>query len=178
MKALSILLLLLTLSANADEQFIEDSGLQIKSGYGNTSEQYFSYDREELGRSYKFKKNRCYQGKINKFKATFKRLESKGFTFTNTETYINNLNGTGQIATFLVTFVKDTYEGNWIEDETSAPLKEGPRARPADYLIYRYVHFECELKPQTQVLGGGRKSGKNIQNDSLPAVKKTKSKSK
>ncbi|MFT6071340.1 MAG: hypothetical protein ACJAT2_000522 [Bacteriovoracaceae bacterium] len=179
MKAFFILLLLFSLNATADEQFIEDSGLQIKSGYGNTSKQYFSYDLEELGRSYKFKKNRCYQGKINKFKSSFKRLEKKGFTFTNTETYINDLpNGTGQIATFLVTFVKDTYEGNWIEDESSAPLKEGPRARPADYLVYRYVHFECELKDQTQIHSRGRKDGKNIQKNSGESPKESKSKMK
>lgn len=175
MKAILFLFLCTSLMAQSDEQFIEDSGLQIKSGYGNTSKHYFSYDQDDLGRTYRFKKNRCYKGKVNKFKATFKRLEKKGFTYTTTETFINNLaNGNGQIATFLVTYVKDTYEGNWIEDET----KEATSGRPADYLIYRYVHFECQLKAQTQVHDKSRLRGKKIIKGSAETLKSGKSKSK
>jgi hypothetical protein len=151
-----------------DQQFIAEAGLQIKTGYGNTSMHYFSYDRDDLGQSYKFKKNKCYLGKINKFKKTIKRLEKEGFTFTSTETYINQLpNGNGQVATFLVTYVKDTYQGDWAFDEGVQDSDGGPRARPADYLIYRFVHFECDLKQQTQINSSARKEGKDLQRPSF-----------
>lgn len=176
MKALFFLFLIISLNAfaaDADEQFIEDAGLQIKTGYGNTSKQFNSYDLEDLGRDYKFKKNQCYRGKINKFKSTFSKLEKEGFTYTNTETYINDLsNGNGQIATFLVTYVKDTYEGNWNIDEGVQESVDGPRTRPADYLVYRYVHFECELKGQTQIHGSNRSVGKDLKKKSIKNLEK------
>jgi hypothetical protein len=179
MKTLIFLFLCTSLMAHADEQFIEDSGLQIKTGYGNTSKHYFSYDQEDLGRSYRFKKRRCYAGKVNRFKATFNRLSKKGFTYTSTETYINDLaNGNGQIATFLVTYVKDTYEGNWIEDETNEATSGETVGRPADYLVYRYVHFECELKEQTQIHSKGRVGGKKLKKETIVIPKAGKSKSK
>lgn len=163
MKVFLFLILSFTLAAQADEQFIEDSNLRLKSGYGNTSRQYFSYDRDDLGRLYRFKSNTCYKGKINKFKKTFEKLEKEGFTYTTTETFINNIShGDEQLATFLVTYVKDTYDGDWAEDEITSPEKTS-KGRPADYLIYRYVHFECELRPQVQIIDRSRMEGKRIE---------------
>ncbi|MBK25372.1 MAG: hypothetical protein CME70_15360 [Halobacteriovorax sp.] len=159
--------------ANADEQFIVDPGVQIKSGYGN-SEMFISYDRANPDVDFNYVSKGCYSGKINRYKNKMAELESEDFIFTNTEIYKNIVPGTEkEVATFLVTYVKDTYEGNWELDDTGASEEEdlsGPRARPADYLVYRFIHFECELKPETRVHDQSRKEGKDTKTYDIPST--------
>ncbi len=171
MKYLFLIFTLINM-AQADDQFIVDSGVQVKSGYGN-SEMYISYDRENPDVDFNYVSNSCYAGKINKYKNKMAELESENYIFTNTEIYKNIVPGTEkEVATFLVTYVKDTYEGNWEIDNTSSTEEEdlsGPRARPADYLVYKFIHFECELKPETRVHDLGRKEGKDTQTYDIPS---------
>lgn len=160
-----------------DEQFITDSSVKIKSGYGNTSEIYFSYDKSNPGTDFRYKKSNCYSGKINKYKSQMKALEKQQYIYTNTEIYVNSLpESQDKIATFLVTYVHDTYEEALLDANENGE-SESKLGRPADYLTYRYFHFECELKSNRHVNNAPRESGKKtkaINNKKVDS--KTKSK--
>jgi len=160
--------------AREDEQFITDPAVQLKEGYGLTSLQYISYERANPGIDLKYKKRNCYTSKIKQYSTKMKQLEKDSFVYTNTEIFINNLlTKEGEIATFLVTYVKDTYEEAMFEDETSS------LGRPADYLIYRYFHFECELKGNKHIKDSARFRGKDIPTeDSHLQERNSKGKSK
>lgn len=168
---------------NDEEMFIVDKDVQIKSGYGLTSERYVSFEKKDLGRSWKFKKRGCFDSKMNKFNSQMSALEKSNYEYVSTETYINTVPSTQkQVASFLVTFVKDTYEGNWLDSPTVSEEEEKgdftPRVRPADFLVYKIFHFECELEGQTQINDDARKEGKDISNESSSKSLKNKSKTK
>lgn len=67
-----------------------------------------------------------------------------------------------------MTFVKDTYNGSWLDDEEAQLPESFPRVRPADYLVYKFVHFECALKPETRIHDGSRKEGKALPSGQAP----------
>lgn len=75
----------------AGDQFIVAKSVQIKTGYGNTSEQYRSYDFETLDQQWDFEKRNCFQRKMSQYQSTFKGLRQDDYEYTVTETYINTL---------------------------------------------------------------------------------------
>lgn len=175
---ISLFLIALTFNcfAEDDVQYITDSSVQIKTGYGLTTERYFSYDKDNPGVDLRYKNSKCYAGKINKYKSQMKALERELYLYTNTEIYINTLpDNQTKIATFLVTYVHDDYEDGMIEENED--WNDTPRARPADFLTYRFFHFECEIKSDTHIHDRSRKLGKDsIIKSSVKKAPKTKSK--
>ena len=171
-----VILFTLALSFNSlateDEQYITDQGVQLKTGFGLTTDRYFSYDKNDPGVDFRFKKPSCYAGKVNKYKSQMKALEKELYLYTNTEIFVNTLpDNQTKIATFLVTYVHDAYEEGMIENDED--WDEIPRVRPADYLTYRFFHFECEIKSNTHIHSSGRKFGKD---NTFKPAKKSRSK--
>lgn len=157
-----------SLFAEKDDRYIVDPGVQIETGYGLTKMRV-SHDMENHHTDFQFKSSRCYKNKVNKYRPQINALIKKGYEFTSTDIYENTIPGTDEkTATFLLTFVMDFLDADeWMRMEaTSGNQEEGEiRARPADFLEHKFVHFECELKSDKNINDSKRGKTKKIPAD-------------
>lgn len=140
-----------------DELFITDTGVRIERGYGMT-QLYMSYDLENHHTDFQYKAPSCYANKIRKFRPQITQLQKQGYEHTSTNIYKNVVPGTNdKVATFVLTFVMDFLDTDeWMIDETIPEDSDIPRARPADYLKHKYIHFECALKSNENIVDSPR----------------------
>lgn len=152
--------------------------LLLERGYGINTKEFptqFIYQENLKKADLDLKDPACFD---RNFKEFSKKI-SKDYQFEHIEIYENYhpTNPNQKIATFIVRFYDDSRTDQFLSMSDSQFDSNEPTAmhgRPADYICYAHIQFECALMDSRKVDQGKRNSGmKSIESNEQKSEKST-----